>query len=569
MTTIETTPTARRSIVLAAYIEAILDWVAASHLRAIVALILLALACFLPGQASTPAVDRDEARYAQATTQMMETGDFVDIRLHDQPRHFQPAGIYWLQALAVKLSGAELPAPIRVYRLPSLIGACLIVLLAYWAALPVGGRRIAVVAGAMMAALLLLNVEARLAKTDAVLNAAILACQAVLLRLYLADREAHAPLGWSLVFWVAAGVGVLVKGPILIMVVALTVIVASLLARDVSWLKGLRPLVGLPIALVIALPWYIAIWFATDGAFYAKAIGYSITDKVASSMQAHGGPPGYYLAAVFLTGWPMAAVAAAALPSLWRDRRTAFVLFAAAWVLPTWIFFELIATKLPHYVLPLYPGLAIAAAWALAGERIEPARWWVRLLFWLAALGPVATVVMAIGAAIWLEGRAPPLAIGLGAVVLVLAGVAIAVIQARELLGGWLVLAAVAAPATYAAVFGVIAPRLESLWVSPRLAAATVEVAGCSDPKVISVGNNEASLMFAVGTDIIFGNGADAAAFLAGGNCRAAIVEKAFEPAFDAELNNLGVSPAPPVRVMGLNVANGRHLDFGVYGAVR
>lgn len=560
-----TTVAGKRSIVLAGHLQTILEWLAGSHLRAVVVLILLALACFLPGQTSIPAVDRDEARYAQATTQMLETGDFVDIRLHDQPRHNQPAGIYWLQALAVKISGANLPAPISIYRLPSLIGACLVVLLTYWAALPLGDRRVALVAGAMMAALLLLGVEARLAKTDAVLNAFILLCQGVLLRLWLGERTEILPLGLAIAFWVAAGFGVMIKGPILPMVVGLTVIAASVLARDLNWLRGLRPLIGLPVALLIALPWYVAIWFATDGTFFAEAIGRNIGHRVTTGMELHGAPPGYYLAAVLVTGWPVAAVAAGALPWLWRERRSAFVRFAAAWVVPAWIVFELIATKLPHYVLPLYPALALAAAVALAGEHIDAERWWVRLLFSLAAVGPVFTVAVAIGAMVWLEGRVAPLALALGVVVVALSVSVIMLVRRRALLAAWLVMAAIVAPVTYASLFGVVAPRLDSLWLSPRLAAAAVAVAGCPDPKVIAVGDNEASLIFAVGTDITFGRGADAADFLAADGCRAAIVERNAEPAFTARLAELGFMPPLPQRVAGINIANGRRLDFGVY----
>lgn len=555
----------KKWIVLAAHIEAVLDWLAETHGRAIAGLLFLALACFLPGQVSVPAVDRDEARYAQATTQMLDTGDFVDIRLHDQPRHYQPAGIYWLQALAVMLTGSETPAPIWVHRLPSLIGACLIVLLAYWVALPLGDRRIAVVAGAMMAALLLLNVEARLAKTDAVLNAAILVCQGVLFRLYL-DRDRALPIGTAIAFWLAAGVGVLVKGPILVFIVGLTVVAGSMLSRGVRWLMGLRLLIGVPIALAIALPWYVAIWFATDGAFYAKAIGYSITEKVATSMQSHGGPPGYYLGAFLLTGWPIAAILASALPALWTERRTAFVGFAAAWVLPAWIAFELVATKLPHYVLPLYPATALAASMALVSGRIDGERWWVRILFSLAALGPVLTVVTAIAAIAWLEGRVPAAAMVLGVAVVALTAIVIMFVCWGALLAGWLVMVVAAAPVTYGCVFGVVAPRLESLWVSPRLAVAAVAISGCADPVVIAVGHNEASLMFAVGTDIAFGSSEDAAEFIAEGGCRAAIVEAVAEQEFTARLAELGLTPAGPQRVSGMNIANGRQLDFGVYG---
>jgi 4-amino-4-deoxy-L-arabinose transferase-like glycosyltransferase len=335
-----------------------------------------------------------------------------------------------------------------------------------------------------------------------------------------------------------------------------------------GWLRGLRPLIGVPLMLLVALPWYVAIWFATDGAFYAKAIGYSITEKVASSMQSHGGPPGTYLAAFFVGAWPIAAVAAGALPSLWRERRTALVRFVAAWVLPAWIVFELVATKLPHYVLPLYPAIAIVAAAALVGGRIDAERWWVRLLFTLSAVGPVAVVAVAVGGSVWLEGRAPTLAVALGAVLVALAVLTIVLVRAQQLLAGLLVMA-VAAPVAYFAVYGVVAPRLESLWLSPRLAAATVDVAGCPDPKVIAVGNGEASLVFAVGTDIVFGRAAAAADFLAEGGCRAAIVDSRNEPAFAARLAELGVATPPPRRVTGMFVATGRRADFGVYGAAR
>ena len=66
--------------------------------------VLLSLACFLPGFASLQPMDRDEPRFAQASKQMLETGDFVDIRFQDEARHKKPVGIYWLQSAAVALA---------------------------------------------------------------------------------------------------------------------------------------------------------------------------------------------------------------------------------------------------------------------------------------------------------------------------------------------------------------------------------------------------------------------------------------------------------------------------------
>ena len=78
------------------------DFATASHFRAIVFLMLCGIVFFLPGFFTIPAIDRDEARFAQATKQMVETGDFVDIRFQDDVRYKKPVGIYWLQAAAVE-----------------------------------------------------------------------------------------------------------------------------------------------------------------------------------------------------------------------------------------------------------------------------------------------------------------------------------------------------------------------------------------------------------------------------------------------------------------------------------
>src|SRR5206468_3284302 len=124
------------------------NWLARSHCRAVAGLVLLALVSFLPGLTSIPPVDRDEARFAQSTKQMLETGNYVDIRFQAGTRYKKPIGIYWLQAAVIKLTGQGAAAPIGSYRLASLLGALAAVLLAYWAALPLFGRGAAFIAAA-------------------------------------------------------------------------------------------------------------------------------------------------------------------------------------------------------------------------------------------------------------------------------------------------------------------------------------------------------------------------------------------------------------------------------------
>src|SRR5438876_8280310 len=172
----------------------VIDFVTADHVRAVAFLLLCGLLLFLPGFFNIPPVDRDEARFVQATKQMIESGDYVDIRFQEEVRYKKPVGIYWLQAAAVRAAeglGASDPrTTIWLYRLPSLIGGIGAVLLTYWTALAFGTRRTAYLSALMLACSLLLGVEARLAKTDAMLLLTVVAAFGALARAYLAAPEA-------------------------------------------------------------------------------------------------------------------------------------------------------------------------------------------------------------------------------------------------------------------------------------------------------------------------------------------------------------------------------------------
>src|SRR3954471_20372764 len=109
------------------------DFATSSHSRSVIFLVLCCIVLFVPGFFTIPAIDRDEARFAQATKQMVESGEFVDIRFQDDVRYKKPVGIYWLQTVVVETASAlGLPRPqarIWLFRIPSLIGATGAVLL--------------------------------------------------------------------------------------------------------------------------------------------------------------------------------------------------------------------------------------------------------------------------------------------------------------------------------------------------------------------------------------------------------------------------------------------------------
>lgn len=537
------------------------------------ALLLLALVFFLPGLTGVPPLDRDEPRYTQATKQMVETGDYIDIRFQEEARHKKPIGIYWLQSVAVKASGLGGDAPLWVYRLPSQIGAVLAVLLTYWCARAFAGPRAALMAGALVAAAVIVGVEARLAKTDAVLLASILAAQGALARLWLARGSAPAAgvagIGLPALFWVALAVSVLVKGPVGPMVVGLTIVALCAATREIAWLKRLRPLPGVAAFVLIVAPWFVAIAIHSDGAFFAEAVGRDLLGKVGTGQESHGAPPLTHLVAALGTFWPLPAFALLALPLALRAPRPPVVLFALCWVAPTWLVFEITATKLPHYTLPLLPGVAIATAVLLASATQVPGRAWriaAAILLALPAVGIAAANVVAPAVlGVW---PSPP-----GAVIAALAlvpAVAAVRILARGEAGRALPPALGAGALLILATWGFTMPALSPIWVSPRLAEAADRFAQCADPQVANVGFNEPSYIFLQGTDTRPSSSQEAARFLleAGDACRVAVVEGREEEAFLAALAQAG-RPAPrsETRVTGLNINGGDELDLGLYKA--
>src|SRR5437773_1053916 len=110
------------------------DWIDrfAYGVRSYVIIGLLSLLAVLPGVFSMPPLDRDESRFAQSTSQMLESGDYVQIRFQDEARNKKPVGIYWLQAAAVKTLSSPLAHDIWAYRVPSILGAILASLAALW-----------------------------------------------------------------------------------------------------------------------------------------------------------------------------------------------------------------------------------------------------------------------------------------------------------------------------------------------------------------------------------------------------------------------------------------------------
>jgi hypothetical protein len=485
-------------------------------------LILFCLLLWLPGFFTLPATDRDEARFAQATRQMLDSGDLVRIRFGAEERNKKPAGIHWLQAAsvqAVEAAGLGDRTQIWPYRLPSLAGGLLAVLATFQFGRALVGRRAALLAAALLAASLALVAEVRIAKTDAVLLATVVVAMGLFAQAYLRPRSF--PARRAAAFWLVLGGAILIKGPIGPMVPLLAGISLAVADRGAPWLRALRPLRGAPLMLAAAAPWFIAIGLATDGRFFAEAVGGDMLSKVGSAEEKHWGPPGYYLATFGIAAFPGAFLALLALPGAWRARHHPPVRLLLAWIVPTWLLFEAVQTKLPHYTLPVFPALLLlGAAWAL-----DPLRWLApRLLRWLAfcaILGVAAGLgAGALGVALWLAAGTQPGALESALLAAMIAG-GLAFVTTRQWRerrwGRTGITAALLAVPLYAALLEGLAPRLAPLWIAPRLAALLSAEAPDLDPDAFGItGFAEPSVVFAVGAGTrLLPTGRDAARFLA------------------------------------------------------
>ena len=187
-------------------------------------LVMLCVGFFTPGLATMPPTDRDEASFVQASKQMIESGNYTDIRLQDEPRYKKPIGIYWLQSAVVRVFNPHHLDEIWAYRIPSFVGATVAVLMTAALGSLLFNPLTGLLAAMMLAGCILMNVEARIATTDAALLASIMVAMYGLARAYLGQIS-----GWRvpLVFWTAFAVGILLKGPIILLPILGALVVAE------------------------------------------------------------------------------------------------------------------------------------------------------------------------------------------------------------------------------------------------------------------------------------------------------------------------------------------------------
>ena len=382
----------------------------------------------LPGLFALPVLDRDEGRFTEASSEMMETGDYVVIRYHNELRNKKPVAIHWFQSIAVSLTSGAHERNIWDYRIPSMLGAILAALATFWGGSALLPRRAALIGALVLGTTLLLTTEANIGKTDAALCGFMTLGLAALARMRSGDQSRRLVI----LFWACLAIGVLLKGPITPLVYAGTLAALFVWERSLGWARPLINWTGISLFTVMTAPWYIAVQIATEGAFLSEAVTVDLGQKLVDGAEGHDGPFGMHTASLPVLFWPgtillipgiwlvvtrlmkrtaslrsgdLAAVSAAGLAAS-DEREAAAFRFLLCWLVPAWLVFEIAPTKLVHYTMPMYPALALMAG-AAADRWFSTGAWsggrWIALGLFSAvallfALAPTPFVLGAVRA---------------------------------------------------------------------------------------------------------------------------------------------------------------------------
>lgn len=531
---------------------------------------LFALIAGLSGLFSVPPLDRDESRFVQATTQMIETGDYVRIRFQDDERNKKPIGIHWLQAASVLTFADVEDRPLWAYRLPSLLGAILACLFTYAAGCALFGAEAGFAAAILLGAAPVVMGEGSIAKTDAVLLATVCGMQAALAWIMTATGKPSFRTG--LAFWIAMGAGILVKGPIIMVVAGATILGVTYFKVDKArWrdvILRLRPVLGLGVLVLMIAPWAISIGVATEGRFFSEAIGGDMLGKVSEPQENHAAPPGAHFLFFWLMFWPASLFVLAGgrhAGERWRD--DAF-LFCFAWIAPMWLILELSSTKLPHYTMPLYPAIALICGHLITGvgeDKYRALRTASAIIYSVVGLGAVvgaltlANHFSSAGLVVWHY-------LGAGLIVAVMLAASFFVLRRQS--GAALAAAALASALFGWGAFEGVLPTLDRLAMTPRLAKMLDrnEAHPLKDDTgpIALVGYSEPSAVFTLGTKTRLLRPDEGAMWLLTAPKRAIVVEERDEAAFLAAFP-AGRVPERVASIEGFNYSKNRNIRLTLF----
>ncbi len=412
-------------------------------------IVLAASVVFFTNLGATGLWDKDETLYASCAREMLTGGDLVVPTFNGELFPDKPPLMYWLMIGGYKLFGINEFA----VRFWSAVLGIATALATYHLGRRLFREEVGLWAGLIVATSIIFTVSARAATVDTALTlATTLAMLAFVIgmkdRFGSADvtsssgddshAVAHRPGSWLafVVMYAAMGVAVLAKGPIGVLLPTAAVGLFLLLTAGKLSLRSLvrsvwqmRPLTAVVVVAIVAVPWFVLVGLRTDGVWLTRFFGEQNFARAIKPFQGHSGPFLYYIPAILIGFFPWSVFLGPSFVESWRKIRQRHAwrngyIFVACWLGVFVLFWSLVSTKLPHYVLTAYPALALLTAGFIDGWIADPAhvrRYWGRnAAITLIVVGLGIVIAIPIIAAIFLPGE---WSIGLVGLILVAGGV--------------------------------------------------------------------------------------------------------------------------------------------------
>ena len=542
-------------------------------------LIILIILALFSGQYSIPPIDRDEARFAQASSQMIQSGDYVNIKFQDEIRAKKPIGIYWLQAFSANIFGQE---NIGSYRIPSLLSSIITLVFVGLITRLIFPFYQTLIATLLFASSIVFMGEAHLAKTDATLLCLICVQQYFLLKIILArEKTFKVKYLFPTLVWLAFSFGILVKGPLSIAILFPTVIVFCIIHNSISLIKSLRPILGFLICALVILPWFFAIDEATNGMFLEKAFREDFFSKLQSGQEGHGALPGTHLLILSISIWPISTFLPCLILFCLQNKTNIVIKFLLCWIVPFWVIIEIIPTKLFHYPLPVLPAIAILTIGGIFQfkSNIKKIKSVLlqRITYVSCFLFSFGGIILG-GGIFYISSKfniEKDFILTFFTMLLVFIGIIIFIFS-LSLIFNFKILNLESSKNFYNILFAIIAlgsffniinyslvlPKLDYLYPSKTI---TKKLEKLKTDAVASSGYHEPSLVFLLNGNVLLSNPHEVAIFMAEGKNNVALVEKSDLNQFLQTKDELNLKIIEIGIVKGYNIAKGRHVEIYIF----
>ncbi len=381
-------------------------------------ILVIGLVLFVWQLGSTGLVDETPPLFAASARAMAESGDWLIPRVNGLPRYDKPPLVYWLMGAFYALPGQASWNPLGSWaaRLPSALASVALMLalahtLLRWPQRPLGVGASAVAAALAFGLSPLALVWGRIAVSDALLTGCLGFSLLLAWRCYATGAIGAGRHWWQP--WLVLGLAVLAKGPVAVVLVGFTLLLFGWLQADLPALwSRLRPLPGLALTGLVALPWYGAALLVEGEPFWRSFFGYHNLQRFTAVVNNHLAPWWFFGPVLVIASLPVTPLLLLGLAQglgrlrwgWWPAEPLAPELslqrFAACWLLAVLLFFTAAATKLPSYWLPATPaaGLLVALAaqsgvgqgWSASAARRWRLAWGLSLLLTAVLAGALA-----------------------------------------------------------------------------------------------------------------------------------------------------------------------------------